>query len=191
MLSLLLLLFIGASSGQRRWCRITTNDQEGPFFEPNAPQTNNIAPGLEYLDKTVETYVYGQVLDRHCKPVSDATVNIWYAGGQSSAIKQVDNTRYTFPPDYLWYRGQRTTKKNGRYWFHATYPGVYEQRPIPHYHIKVEARGREFITQIYFKDDIPPSYEDYVRGRESQYPRVWQRSVDGTRYVVFNVVLDI
>jgi len=188
---LLLLLLISVSSGQRPGCRLTSNDQEGPFFEANAPQETDIAPGLEYLDRGVETYVYGQVLDRNCQPVAYATVNIWYAGGQRSAISQGDYTHYTFPPKYLWYRGQRTTKTDGRYWFHATYPGVYEVRPIPHYHIKVEARGREFITQIYFKDDIPPSYEDYVRDRETQYPLVWQRSVGGTRYVVFNVVLDI
>lgn len=42
---------------------------------------------------------------------------------------------YTFPPDYLWYRGQDINI--GGYNFRTVYPAVYEDRPIPHYHYLV------------------------------------------------------
>ena len=32
--------------------------------------------------------------------------------------------------------------------------------------------GKTFITQLYFRDHIPPSYENYVRTRGSQFGQV-------------------
>ena len=63
------------------------------------------------------------------------------------------------------------TDKDGGYNFEATYPGVYTQRPIPHVHFKVFTKHKEFSTQLYFQDDVPPDYEDYVQGRETQLPQ--------------------
>lgn len=49
----------------------------------------------------------------------------------------------------------------------------------------------EFVTQLYFPDDVPPSYEDYVRGRESQFPTSVEYLEGGTRRITWNVYLDI
>jgi len=121
------------------------------------------------------------VLDSNCKGIGGALVEVWYAGG--------DPVGYTFPGrnPVLWYRGKVNADSQGRYEFKATFPRRYEGRPIIHYHYKVTAKGREFITQAYFKGGVPPSYEDYVKGRESQFPKV-QASRNG-RMVTFNVRL--
>jgi len=72
----------------------------------------------------------------------------------------------------VWYRGKVKADDQGRYEFKATYPGIYEGRPIIHYHYKVTAKETEFITQAYFEDKVPPRYQDYVKGRDSQYAKV-------------------
>lgn len=100
---------------------------------------------------------------------------------------------YTFPStsDTLWYRGKMTTNQNGEYSYRGTFPAVYEARPIRHIHYKItdNNRGVELVTQLYFKDFVPPSYEDYVRGRDTQFPTRWGRISVG-RKAVFDVVME-
>merc|ERR1712141_109773 len=144
-------------------CKLTTTDVEGPFYEQGAPTTNQIVPSNELGNPSTELLITGQILNRRCNPVSNAKVDLWYAGGNPVG--------YTFPPDYLWYRGSATADKNGRYSFIATYPGVYRGRPIPHIHYKVFDGRKELTTQLYFQNDVPKSFEDYVIGKQSQFPQ--------------------
>ena len=107
--------------------------------------------------------------------------------------------------------------QTGGYEFMATFPGVYSKRPILHYHVMVSscsvitcnlyqpmlqistpgARGRTFITQIYFRDHVPRWAEGYVRTRESQYGHVTPFSpAPGSshppgRLVQFNIRLNV
>ena len=60
------------------------------------------------------------------------------------------------------------------------------------------ARGRTFITQIYFRDRVPRGFETYVRRRATQYGRVSFLAADtqaglgrGGRLVQFSVRLDV
>ena len=46
------------------------------------------------------------------------------------------------------------------------------------------------MTQLYFYNDVPPSYEDYVEGRQSQFPSSIVRS-DSGRKIYFDVVMDV
>ena len=55
--------------------------------------------------------------------------------------------------------------------------------------IKAITRIKELTTQIYFRDHIPPAYEDYVKGRDTQYPKrilyyPWGRLIE------FDIVMD-
>ena len=54
---------------------------------------------------------------------------------------------------------------------------------------QVITNKKEFVTQLYFKNDVPPSYEDYVRGRETQFPSEITRNRSG-RNIVFNIVMN-
>ena len=50
--------------------------------------------------------------------------------------------------------------------------------------------SKEFITQLYFKNDVPPSYEDYIVNRATQFPSSDRRTSSG-RNINFNLVIDV
>jgi len=189
---------------------LTTKDAEGPFFVANADLEYEIAPANEIADNTQATVLRGQVLDRNCKGVGGATVEVWYAGWST--------VEYTFRPAKLWYRGKTRTNKDGFYQFLATFPGTYDQRPITHYHYKVVynsqsaslntflflslqvnspgRNGKSLTTQAYFRDRIPAGYENYVRSRGTQFATVRDVGsggvlVNGGRIVTFNIKMDV
>ena len=45
-----------------------------------APLTNQIAPNGDF-DPSTEIQLQGRILDRKCQPISNAVVDVWYAGG--------------------------------------------------------------------------------------------------------------
>ena len=106
--------------------------------------------------------------------------------------------------------------QTGEFKFLATFPNVYKERPIPHYHLMVllrsllllsntlsaqvstaGARGVSLTTQIYFRDRVPRDYTSYVRTRGAQFGRVSLLPgaepglPRGGRRVTFNVRLDV
>merc|ERR1719516_858830 len=144
---------------------LTTRDVQGPFFEPGATLDYQLVPNRELQNASRAVLLRGKVRERNCRSIAGALVEVWYAGG--------DPTAYRFPRDGspMLYRGKTTTDNSGRYNFVATLPGIYSGRPIRHYHYKVTANGRELVTQVYFRDGVPRGYEDYVSGRDSQFPQ--------------------
>ena len=60
------------------------------------------------------------------------------------------------------------------------------------FHINIQAvgGGKELTTQLYFKNDVPPSFEDYVSGRGSQFPQRVQATSRG-RKITFDIVMDV
>ena len=165
-------------------CVATTRDMLGPFYEghtSHSPTNKFIAPPAEIANTEHKIMVEGSVLDMNCKPIPGADVHVWYAGGTP--------VHYTFPPDFLWYRGFLKTDANGKYSYVATYPGTYDLRPIIHVHYRIITPTKELVTQLYFKDDVPPQYEDYVKGRESQFPSKICGNGSG-RNITFNIVMD-
>jgi len=162
-------------------CELTTRDMLGPFFEDGAPNSSILAPSGEVNSSNTIT-LHGRVLNVNCQPLPGAIVHAWYAGGSPA--------HYTFPPDTLWYRGFVSTDKNGTYSFVATYPGTYSKRPIPHIHYKVISAGKEFVTQLYFPNDVPPSYQDYVAGRQSQFPSKLIDERSGKK-ITFDIIMDV
>eukprot|EP00088_Acartia_fossae_P015281 TRINITY_DN18349_c0_g1_i1.p1 TRINITY_DN18349_c0_g1~~TRINITY_DN18349_c0_g1_i1.p1 ORF type:complete len:188 (-),score=20.73 TRINITY_DN18349_c0_g1_i1:525-1088(-) len=179
---LITLTLISTCQGQS--CRPTRSDVLGPKFVRGANRTNILAPRSELNDPLKRTTISGRVLDRSCKPVPGARIDIWYAGGQAAD----GNAIYTERGQRLWYRGYEIVGEDGKYEFYGTYPGIYRGRPIRHYHIKVDAKNREFITQVYFKGDISPGFENYVE-RAGNTVNV-RRGREGARFVKLDVVID-
>lgn len=180
-----LLLWVSAFFviAQTQRCIVTTRDVEGPFYEsgaPNRTENRQLTPSSE-LTPEAKIAVEGFVMDRNCNPIPGAIVHAWYAGGNPVA--------YTFPSAILWYRGFIVTDQNGKYSFVATYPGTYTGRPIPHIHMKVITPTKVLTTQLYFRNDVPPSYEDYVKGRDSQFPTNI-RTIRSGRNIEFDLVMD-
>ena len=57
-------------------------------------------------------------------------------------------------------------------------------------------QGQTFITQLYFRDQVPPSYQNYVRSRGSQFGQVaalgegQSNLPSGGSSITFNIRLD-
>ena len=97
-----LLLFVLFSNAQNQNCGdFTTKDVEGPFFVEGVPLDLRTATDAEVRDPSLATILQGVVVDRNCRAVTGATVDVWYAGGGSgSGYSESVNYRYTY--SYTW-----------------------------------------------------------------------------------------
>lgn len=123
-------------------CLPAFRDGGGPYYLPNSPFRENIAPNENDGQKlTVE----GHVFDSDCSDrVGGAVVDIWQA-----------NESGEYEDEY--YRGQVRTDENGYYRFETVVPLGYGEgtayRP-PHIHFKVFVDGQEVVTSQMFFDDV-------------------------------------
>ena len=100
--------------------------------------------------------VRGRVLDRECRPVAGALVEIWQANshGRYDHERDAGNPRPLDPNFQSW--AEMLTDADGRFGFTTIKPGAYPAddsgwvRP-PHIHFRVSRRGyHELVTQMYF-----------------------------------------
>ena len=117
----------------------TVTQTEGPFFKPRSPERADlIEPGI----KGRPIVVAGQVLDRGCRPLARALVDLWQADDNGD----YDNTGFRL-------RGHIFTDAEGRYRFRTIVPALYVGR-TRHFHVKVQPAGaRVLTTQLYFPDE--------------------------------------
>merc|ERR1712087_517711 len=178
--SSLALLLSGVTSQQ--CIDFTTKDVEGPFFVSNVPLKYKVAPDADIQEPSQGAIIRGRILNKNCEGIAGATVDVWYAGGS--------DPRYSFRPSVLQNRG---------YEFLGSFPGTYNERPIVHIHYKVVTggpQGQTFITQLYFRGQVPPAYQNYVKTRGSQFGQVQavapgnSELPNGGRRIIFNIRLD-
>ena len=114
----------------------TPRQTEGPYFTPNSPErTNLIEDGMPGERMALA----GFVLDRRCRPVDRALLDLWHC----DAAGVYDNDGYRL-------RGHQFSDAQGRFVFETIVPGKYPGR-TRHYHIKVQAPGQGILTtQLYF-----------------------------------------
>lgn len=114
----------------------TPRQTEGPYFTPNSPErTNLIEDGMPGERMALA----GFVLDRRCRPVERALLDLWHC----DAAGVYDNEGYRL-------RGHQFSDAQGRFVFETIVPGKYPGR-TRHFHIKVQAPGRNILTtQLYF-----------------------------------------
>jgi protocatechuate 3,4-dioxygenase beta subunit len=117
----------------------TLAQTEGPFFKPRSPERADlIEPGM----KGRPMILSGQVLDRACKPVAHALIDLWHADDNGD----YDNAGFRL-------RGHTFTDADGRYRFRTIVPAVYVGR-TRHFHVKVQPAGaRVLTTQLYFPNE--------------------------------------
>jgi protocatechuate 3,4-dioxygenase beta subunit len=125
----------------------TPAQTEGPYFTPSSPQRNDLSKdGLGGNPLLIG----GMVLDRACRPLSNALIELWHADAEGS----YDNEGYR-------YRGHSFSDREGRWWFDTIVPGRYTGRTL-HYHLKVQRPGGSMLTtQLYFPDE-PQNTEDRI-----------------------------
>jgi protocatechuate 3,4-dioxygenase beta subunit len=115
---------------------VTPAQTEGPYFTPNSPERTSL---LEDGMPGERIALAGYVLDRRCRPVAGALLDLWHC----DAAGQYDNDGYRL-------RGHQFSDPQGRFVFETIVPGKYPGR-TRHYHVKVQAPGRSILTtQLYF-----------------------------------------
>jgi protocatechuate 3,4-dioxygenase beta subunit len=115
---------------------VTPSQTEGPYFTPNSPERASL------IDQGMEgdrISLAGFVLDRRCKPVPGALLDLWHA----DSTGEYDNEGYRL-------RGHQFSDAEGRFVFETIVPGLYPGR-TRHFHVKVQAPGQDILTtQLYF-----------------------------------------
>jgi protocatechuate 3,4-dioxygenase beta subunit len=125
----------------------TPRQTEGPYFTPNSPERASL---LEEGMPGERIALAGFVLDRRCRPVAGALLDLWHC----DASGVYDNDGYRL-------RGHRFSDAQGRFVFETIVPGLYPGR-TRHYHIKVQAPGQGILTtQLYFPGE-PANERDRI-----------------------------
>jgi protocatechuate 3,4-dioxygenase beta subunit len=114
----------------------TPAQTEGPYFTPDSPERTSL---VESDMKGDRISLAGFVLDRRCRPVARALLDLWHADVDG----EYDNVGYRL-------RGHQFSDAEGRFVFETIVPGLYPGR-TRHFHIKVQAPGQDILTtQLYF-----------------------------------------
>jgi protocatechuate 3,4-dioxygenase beta subunit len=114
----------------------TPRQTEGPYFTPNSPERTSLVEDGMAGERIA---LAGFVLDRRCRPVAGALLDLWHC----DAAGVYDNDGYRL-------RGHQFSDAQGRFVFETIVPGKYPSR-TRHYHIKVQAPGQKVLTtQLYF-----------------------------------------
>lgn len=125
----------------------TPAQTEGPYFTPNSPErTNFVTDGIDGR----RISLIGFALDRQCRPIAGALVDLWHANDAG----QYDNQGYRL-------RGHQFTDSQGRYAFETVVPGLYPGR-TRHFHVKIQSPGADVLTtQLYFPGE-PANASDHI-----------------------------
>jgi protocatechuate 3,4-dioxygenase beta subunit len=129
----------------------TVRQTDGPFFKPSSPERADLradGPPGRPLDVT------GFVVNRSCRPVGRALIDVW----QADDTGRYDNRGFRL-------RGHLFTDDTGRFTLRTIVPGGYDGR-TRHIHVKVQAPSRPILTtQLYFPDE-PLNRSDGLFRRE-------------------------
>ena len=111
----------------------------GPFFKPRSPKRADL---IETGAGGRPVELSGVILNRSCRPVGGALVDLWHADDKGD----YDNRGFR-------YRGHVFADADGRYRFRTIVPAEYPGR-TRHYHVRVQAPNRPVLTtQLYFPND--------------------------------------
>lgn len=126
---------------------LTPRQTEGPFFSAGSPRRHDLRRAGATGDPIA---LAGLVVDRDCRPVADARIELWHA--DPSGL--YDNDGYA-------YRGHHRTDSAGRWWFSTVVPGAYPGR-TPHFHVKVAPPGAGTLTTQLYLPGEPLNRRDAI-----------------------------
>jgi protocatechuate 3,4-dioxygenase beta subunit len=145
---------------QRRLCQSTFSDGDGPYYQPDAPFRNDLAPADS---QSLHLKVRGKVFARGCaRTAPNVVVDLW----QADPMGVYQDTTY---------RGKIRADAFGNYSFETRMPRGYGvgtgYRP-PHIHFKVWDHDRLIITsEMFFPDVVGWTDDAYiskvVKGKQS------------------------
>ena len=135
-------------------CPATENNPEGPFYIPDAPYRNQLAPATLPGERL---RMSGRILAAPgCQPLAGAVLDLWHANA-AGFYYGLEASRPLSPEEYL-LRGRLRTDEDGRYEFDTILPGNYRvsetwMRPRHIHFIAGHPSRRSLTSQIYFEGD--------------------------------------
>ncbi len=140
-------------------CEITPSTEDGPLYPAEEiPWASDLTkmPGRPGTAQGQIAYLFGQVKSHDCRPVTDATIEIWQADNNG----YYKHPRHTAPagldPNFRYFSKVRTDAA-GRYMIKTIVPKWYRIFDIDraaHIHIKVRSPSNGVVTsEIYFSGD--------------------------------------
>ena len=127
-------------------CLPTEADIEGPFYLPETPFREEIAPPAVKGERLVVT---GRILSNDCiTPLEGVIIELWHTDTEGSYKGKAEADRF---------RGRIRSDRDGSYRFSTIVPGRYRlgknYRPA-HIHFRISHPGYEtLVTQLYFLGD--------------------------------------
>jgi protocatechuate 3,4-dioxygenase beta subunit len=136
-------------------CTLYPAQTIGPCYAQMPPTRADISDGTLGLPVRLSFLL---VRSSGCKPVPDATIDIWHSGSEgiysAFATGTICNPGSQNVMTKTFCRGVQTTDATGRVDFSTVFPGWYTGRTI-HIHFTVRVGGRESVTsQLYFDDAL-------------------------------------
>ena len=155
-----------------RACRVAVAADEGPFYPVDPfPATNDLLGSAPVNGQVL--YLLGRVVDRDCRPVPDAVVEVWQcdAGGQykhprAPKVKELDR--------HFQYFAKTKAGADGSFRFRTVRPASYEVsgvRRAPHIHIRVKSARPTLTTEVYFQAPADETLRAQDRVFQGRGPR--------------------
>jgi hypothetical protein len=123
-------------------CVLTPELTEGPYYVPSEKLRRNVTEGKKGMPLLLKLTVLNVTT---CRPVRNATVEIWHCNARGVYSGAVANN-----PGTNFLRGAQKTNAKGVATFQTIYPGWYPGRAV-HIHVKVHVGGAVVHTgQLFF-----------------------------------------
>ena len=153
MLLLLNISFVNQIKATSGNCKKTPAQSKGPFYKiPSKIFNNDMTNNGKAIGKKIK--VYGKILDNKCKPITNASLDIWQANSFGKYNHKADLSRSRKDNDFFGYMRLLSNEK-GEYNFHTILPGGYKVSKdltrTSHIHFKVTSKQKQLTTQMYFK----------------------------------------
>ena len=193
-------------------CQVTPSTEDGPLYPATEiPWASDLTrvPGQDGVAKGQIAYLYGQVKSADCRPIMDATVEIWQADSSGYYKHPRHNAPDGLDPSFRYF-GKVRVDENGRYAIKTIVPKWYRIFDIDraaHVHMKVRSPlNGVFTSEVYFSGedqealrDDDPVYQSR-RNKEQLIAQVEKNSADkafnlaaedGAYYCQFDVMYRI
>jgi len=130
-------------------CRAWPEQDEGPYHRADVPERRDVTEGAPGLPLELGV----RLLDERGAPPTGASFEIWHcdALGRYSGFPP-PGTDLEYVDDQTFLRGSQRVDAEGVVQFRTVYPGWYAGRTL-HIHVRAEAGGRAFTSQLYFPEE--------------------------------------
>lgn len=147
-------------------CEVTPSTEDGPLYPATEiPWASDLTrvPRKEGVANGQIAYLYGQVKNADCRPVSDATVEIWQADNKGYYKHPRHNAPDGLDPNFRYF-GKVRADENGRYAIKTIVPKWYRIFDIDraaHVHMKVRSPANGvFTSEVYFSGEDQEALRD-------------------------------